>query len=176
MNEAFKVYLSRILSENQVVLLQGIGVLKLSHIGAAIDEYAGTISPPRDQIYFEPSEVVHLDPVLVRIVQIIHGLSREESMRRTEAFMGSLRMELDRNLRLMLPKIGSITRSPHGDTFFTPDATSQEYNTSFGLPRLKLPAKVAAEQQEVTMAQIPQPAVPAASMAPTSSSQAQPTR
>ncbi len=120
MSQTLKLYIPKVLSENKIVLLKGIGTLQMNYRPAEIDLDAGIMLPPREEIFFVPSNERMLDPVLIRVVEFIARVDEDEAADLVENFMFDLQGELKEIGQLILPSIGNIMKDTWGNLFFEP--------------------------------------------------------
>ncbi len=149
MSQTLKLYIPKVLSENKIVLLKGIGTLQMNYRAAEIDLDAGTLDAPREEIFFIPSNERKLDPVLIRVVEIIARVDEDEAADLVENFMGDLQGELALNGFLTFPNIGWIKQDHWGSLFFEPAAEYISINRFFGFKKVKLPEAISPAEQEV---------------------------
>jgi len=149
MSQTLKLYLPSVLSENKIVLLKGIGALRINYRSARQDEDLSTISAPREEIYFVPSDEERLDPILVKIVELIAKVDQDEASDLVQSFMQDLKTELRGNGFLTFPNIGWIKQDNWGSLFFEPAAEYIAINRFFGLAQVELPEALSDAEQEV---------------------------
>lgn len=148
MSQTLNLYIPKVLSENKVVLLKGIGTLRMKYRPAIIDAELSIIAPPREEIYFIPNNVQELDPVLIKVVKIIADVDQEEAYELVRAFMVDLRNELKSTGVLQFPGIGSINQDVWGNSFFKPDPEYISLNRFFGFQQMELPEALSPAEQE----------------------------
>lgn len=149
MSQTLKLYIPKVLSENKIVLLKGIGTLQMNYRPAEIDLEAGIMDAPREEIFFIPSNESKLDPVLIRVVEIIARVDEDEAADLVENFMNELQVELAENGFLTFPNIGWIKQDHWGSLFFEPAAEYISINKFFGFGKVKLPEALSPAEQEV---------------------------
>ncbi len=149
MSQTLKLYIPKVLSENKVVLLRGIGTLRINYRPAEIDETTQTLIAPKEEIYFVPANESRLDPVLTKIVEVIARVDEEEAQTLVRNFMDELRDELRGNGFLTFPNIGWIKQDNWGSLFFEPAAEYIAINRFFGLRQVTLPEALTTSEQEV---------------------------
>ena len=149
MSQTLKLYIPKVLSENKIVLLKGIGTLQMNYRPAEIDLDAGTLDAPREEIFFVPANERKLDPVLIRVVEIIARVDEDEAADLVENFMNDLQGELTLNGFLTFPNIGWIKQDHWGSLFFEPAAEYIAINRFFGFNKVKLPEALSPAEQEV---------------------------
>ena len=149
MSQTLKLYIPKVLSENKIVLLKGIGTLQMNYRPAEIDLDAGIMLPPREEIFFVPANERKLDPVLIRVVEFIARVDEDEAADLVENFMFDLQGELKEIGRLILPSIGTIMKDTWGNLFFEPAPEYISMNKFFGLSQVTLPEALSPAEQEV---------------------------
>jgi hypothetical protein len=149
MSQTLKLYIPKVLSENKLVLLKGIGTLRINYRSAVIDQERSIITPPREEIYFIPADEPKIDPVLVRIVELIAQVDHEEAADLVYSFMKDLQVELRSNGILNFPNIGWIKQDQWGNLFFEPSSEYISINRFFGLYQVSLPEALTKAEQEV---------------------------
>ncbi|NND08125.1 MAG: hypothetical protein HKN87_17230 [Saprospiraceae bacterium] len=149
MSQTLKLYIPSILSENKIVLLKGIGALKINYRSAQFDGDLSIMSAPREEIFFVPSDEEHLDPILVKIVELIAKVDESEASNLVQSFMQDLKTELRGNGFLTFPNIGWIKQDNWGSLFFEPAAEYIAINRYFGLGQVALPPALSDAEQEV---------------------------
>ena len=149
MSQTLKLYIPSILSENKIVLLKGIGALKINYRSAQFDADLSLVSAPREEIFFVPSDEEHLDPILVKIVELIAKVDESEASNLVQSFMQDLMTELRGNGFLTFPNIGWIKQDNWGSLFFEPAAEYIAINRYFGLGQVALPPALSEAEQEV---------------------------
>ncbi len=148
MSQTLKLYIPKVLSENKIVLLKGIGTLRMNYRPAEVDVESGTLVAPREEVYFVPSSEEKLDPVLVRIVEIIARVDQDEAEELVEKFMIDLQTELQEDGFVTLPSIGWIKQDHWGSLFFEPAAEYISINKYFGFGKVELPEALSVAEQE----------------------------
>ncbi len=149
MSQTLKLYIPKVLSENKVVLLKGIGTLRLNYRSAVVDSDLSLLIPPNEEIYFVPSNEERLDPVLVKIVELIARVDQHEATNLVQTFMSDLKTELRGNGFLTFPNVGWIKQDNWGSLFFEPAAEYIAVNRFFGLGKVELPSALSPAEQEV---------------------------
>ncbi|MDH3650608.1 MAG: hypothetical protein OEQ53_13075 [Saprospiraceae bacterium] len=149
MSQTLKLYIPKVLSENKVVLLKGIGTLRLNYRPAVVDPDLSLLVPPNEEIYFVPSNEDRLDPVLIKIVEIIARVDKHEATTLVLTFMADLKTELRGNGFLTFPNVGWIKQDNWGSLFFEPAAEYISVNRFFGLGQVALPEALSSAEQEV---------------------------
>lgn len=149
MSQTLKLYIPKVLSENKVVLLKGIGTLRINYRSAVINHDLSVISPPKEEIYFVPGDESKIDPVLVKIVELITQVDREEATDLVYSFMKDLQNELRIKGILSFPSVGWIKQDRWGSLFFEPASEYISINRYFGLNQVKLPEALTKAEQEV---------------------------
>ncbi len=149
MSHTLKLYIPRVLSENKIVLLKGIGALRISYRSAQDDMNLTSLSAPREEIYFVPGDEDRLDPILVKIVELIAKVERDEASELVQSFMQELKAELRGNGFLTFPTIGWIKQDHWGSLFFEPAAEYIAVTRFFGLGQVELPEALSDAEQEV---------------------------
>ncbi|MCB0667466.1 MAG: hypothetical protein KDC80_16675 [Saprospiraceae bacterium] len=149
MSQTLKLYIPKVLSENKVVLLKGIGTLRINYRSAVINHDLSVISPPKEEIYFVPGDEPKIDPVLVKIVELITQVDREEATDLVYSFMKDLQNELRIKGILSFPSVGWIKQDRWGSLFFEPASEYISINRYFGLNQVKLPEALTKAEQEV---------------------------
>ncbi|NND32675.1 MAG: hypothetical protein HKN76_08800, partial [Saprospiraceae bacterium] len=149
MSQTLKLYIPKVLSENKVVLLKGIGTLRINYRSAVVDQERALIIPPREEIFFVPANEPKIDPVLVRIVELIAQVDHEEAADLVYSFMKDLQIELRSNGFLSFPSIGWIKQDQWGSLFFEPATEYIAINRFFGLNQVDLPESLSKAEQEV---------------------------
>lgn len=143
------MYIPKVLSENKVVLLKGIGTLRINYRSAVINHDLSLISPPKEEIYFVPGDEPKIDPVLVKIVELITQVDHEEATDLVYSFMKDLQNELRIKGFLSFPSVGWIKQDRWGSLFFEPASEYISINRYFGLSQVKLPEALTKAEQEV---------------------------
>lgn len=149
MSQTLKLYIPKVLSENKLVILNGIGSLKINYRSASVDMERKVILPPREEIYFVPSNDSRIDPILVKIVEIMTGVGYDEATDVVYRFMREMRSELHVQGQVALPNIGWIRQDKWGSVFFEPAAEYISLNRYFGLNHVQLPQALTPAEQEV---------------------------
>ncbi|MBK8505013.1 MAG: hypothetical protein IPL46_24055 [Saprospiraceae bacterium] len=149
MSQTLKLYIPKVLSENKVVLLKGIGTLRINYRSAVINHDLSIITPPKEEIYFVPADESKIDPVLVKIVELIAQVDREEATDLVYTFMKDLQTELRVHGFLSFPSVGWIKQDRWGSLFFEPASEYISINRYFGLSQVKLPEALSKAEQEV---------------------------
>ena len=149
MSQTLKLYIPKVLSENKVVLLKGIGMLRINYRSAVINHDLSVITPPREEIYFVPADEQKIDPVLVKIVEMIAQVDHEEATDLVYSFMNDLQLELRSTGFLSFPSIGWIKQDRWGSMFFEPASEYIAINRYFGLSQVRLPEALTQAEQEV---------------------------
>lgn len=149
MSQTLKLYIPKVLSENKVVLLKGIGTLRINYRSAVINHDLSVISPPKEEIYFVPGDEAKIDPVLVKIVELITQVDHEEATDLVYTFMQDLQNELRVKGILSFPSVGWIKQDRWGSLFFEPASEYISINRYFGLSQVKLPEALSRAEQEV---------------------------
>jgi hypothetical protein len=149
MSQTLKLYIPKVLSENKVVLLKGIGTLRINYRSAVINHDLSIITPPREEIYFVPADESKIDPVLIKIVELITQVDREEATDLVYTFMKDLQTELRIHGFLSFPSVGWIKQDRWGSLFFEPASEYISINRYFGLSQVKLPEALSKAEQEV---------------------------
>ena len=149
MSQTLKLYIPQVLSENRIVLLKGIGTLRVNYRSATINSHVNAINPPREEIYFVPSDEPDLDPILIKIVELIAKVDHDEAADLVYNFMRDLREELLLNGTITLPNIGWLKQDQWQNLFFEPAAEYISINRYFGLQSVKLPEPLTKSEQEV---------------------------
>ncbi|MCB0688951.1 MAG: hypothetical protein KDC53_20575 [Saprospiraceae bacterium] len=149
MSQTLKLYIPKVLSENKVVLLKGIGTLRINYRSAVINHDLSLISPPKEEIYFIPGDESKIDPVLVKIVELITQVDHEEATDLVFSFMKDLQNELRVKGFLSFPSVGWIKQDRWGSLFFEPASEYISINRYFGLNQVKLPEALTKAEQEV---------------------------
>lgn len=148
MSQTLKSYIPKVLSENKIVLLQGVGTLRMNYRPAVIDEGLSVMTAPREEIYFVPGDESALDPVLVKIVEMIALVDHDEATDLVQRFMQDLQKELRDNGFITLPNVGWIKQDNWGNLFFEPAAEYIEMNSFFGFGSIELPEALSMAEQE----------------------------
>lgn len=149
MSQTLKLYIPKVLSENKVVLLKGIGTLRINYRSAVINHDLSVITAPREEIYFVPAEEQKIDPVLVKIVELIAQVDHEEATDLVYSFMNDLQLELRSTGSVSFPSIGWIKQDRWGSMFFEPASEYIALNRYFGFSQVRLPEALTQAEQEV---------------------------
>ena len=149
MSQTLKLYIPKVLSENKVVLLKGIGTLRINYRSAVVDHERALIIPPREEVYFVPANEPKIDPVLVRIVELIAQVDHEEAADLVYSFMKDLQLELRTKGFLSFPSVGWIKQDQWGSLSFEPATEYIAINRFFGLNQISLPETLSKAEQEV---------------------------
>jgi hypothetical protein len=149
MSQTLKLYIPKVLSENKVVLLKGIGTLRINYRSAVINQDLSVITPPREEIYFVPGDESRIDPVLVKIVELIAQVDHEEATDLVYSFMKDLQTELRSAGFLSFPNVGWVRQDQWGSLFFEPAYEYIAINRFFGLNQVRLPPALTPAEQEV---------------------------
>ena len=148
MSQTLKSYIPKVLSENKIVLLQGVGTLRMNYRPAIINEDLSVMTAPREEIYFVPGDESQVDPVLVKIVELIAIVDHAEATDLVHRFMQDLQKELRENGFITFPNVGWIKQDNWGNLFFEPAAEYIEMNSFFGLGSIELPEALSLAEQE----------------------------
>jgi len=149
MSQTLKLYIPKVLSENKVVLLKGIGTLRINYREAVVNQELSLILPPREEIYFIPSNESRIDPVLVKIVELVTQVDPDEASDLVFSFMEGLQVELRTNGILSFPSVGWIKQDKWGSLFFEPAAEYIAINRFFGFSEMRLPEALTKAEQDV---------------------------
>ncbi|MFK7936785.1 MAG: hypothetical protein AB8G22_24945 [Saprospiraceae bacterium] len=124
--------ISRLLYENDKVIIPGFGGLVAAYQNAAIDQVQGVFSPPAKDLSFNTNLITN-DGLLINHIKTKYNVSFAEAEQAVADFVAQAKTTFERRENVVLPEIGKLFKDYEGKVQFVSD--SNNFNSqSYGLP------------------------------------------
>ena len=128
-----------LLYENQLVIVNGLGMIKASYQSAQINEKSQTIAPPSLKYSFD-NRIKETDGLLEKFIEKKYDLTEEQSQKVIKRFSDQVFSLLEQHKKIVIQGVGKLQRQ--GDSIVLKAYEGTEDPVSFGLPRLSLKKSV----------------------------------
>jgi hypothetical protein len=126
-------YISRLLYENDCVIVPGFGGFVANYYSAKIHPVNHTFYPPSKNILFN-SKLTSDDGLLLHSISIGEGISYAEAKENAETNVREWFADLNSGKTIFIENIGKIQKDNEGRLLFDSDSTLNYLESSFGLP------------------------------------------
>lgn len=128
-----------LLYENQLVIVNGLGMIKASYQSAQINEKSQTIAPPSLKYSFD-NRIKETDGLLEKFIEKKYDLTEEQSQKVIKRFSDQVFSLLEQHKKIVIQGVGKLQRQ--GDSIVLKAYEGTEDPVSFGLPTLSLKKSV----------------------------------
>ena len=127
--------ISRLLYENNKVIIPGFGGLVATYQHASIDQVQGVFSPPAKDLVFNPNLITN-DGLLINHIKSRYNISFAEAEKAVADFVTDAKATFGRRENVIIPEVGKLFKDYEGNIQFVSD--SNNFNSqSYGLPAVK---------------------------------------
>lgn len=124
-----------LLYENQLVIIQGLGMITARYNGAKIKEAEQIIVPPSLHYRFD-NRIKESDGILEKFIEKKYNLSEEQSQQVVKRFKDQVLTLLEKQKKIVIQGVGKLQRE--GDKIVLRHYEGTEDPISYGLPELSL--------------------------------------
>jgi nucleoid DNA-binding protein len=125
-------YISRLLPENETVIIPGFGALVSKYRHAGINSETGEITPPSKEIVFY-RQIISDDGLLVACIADINLLSQYHALKMLEKERENIIYRLDKGERVLLEGVGEFFLDESNEIQFESHFNENMFSDSFGL-------------------------------------------
>ncbi|HKK87282.1 MAG TPA: hypothetical protein VJ917_00445, partial [Saprospiraceae bacterium] len=137
-----------LLYENQLVIIQGLGMITASYNSAKIKEADEIIAPPSLHYSFD-NRIKESDGILEKFIEKKYNLSEEQSRQVVKRFKEQVLNLLEKHKKIVIQGVGKLQRE--GDSIVLRHYEGTEDPISYGLPELSL--KISAAESSISAVQ-----------------------
>lgn len=127
--------ISRLLYENDKVIIPGLGGLVATYQHTTIDQVQGVFSPPTKDLSFNPNLTTN-DGLLINHIKTRYNTTFSEAEQAISRFVAEANALFDKRENVALPEVGKLFKDYSGQIQFVSD--SNNFNSSsYGLPEVQ---------------------------------------
>lgn len=141
--ELFSSLLEEFISNNDTVVVPGLGVFKATVHSASISDKGFTINPPFRKLDFSPEQdaLSVQTPSFITLYAEAAKVSREDIQRELAEIIELINSILEKEAVLELPGLGKLRTLENGKVFFIMDREADIFPEGFGLESVSLKNK-----------------------------------
>lgn len=127
--------ISRLLYENDKVIIPGFGGLVATYQHATVDQVQGVFSPPAKELSFNPNLITN-DGLLINHIKTRYNTTFAQAEKAVADFVAQANTVFAKRENVILPEVGKLFKDYSGNIQFVSD--NNNFNSqSYGLPPVK---------------------------------------